>query len=68
MKVYEVAVFNQQVRDKVRDGERHRELSDDWADMHYITFRALDINGARSKAEAKYPTAKGYVIEDISEE
>jgi len=63
---FEVAVYNQSVRDKVKAGERHRELNDDWADVHYVEIEADDAATARRKAEVKYPRSRGFVIEDVS--
>ncbi|MDA0241696.1 MAG: hypothetical protein O3A84_16950 [Proteobacteria bacterium] len=65
MPEFEVAIFNQQVRDKVREGERHRDLSDDWADVHYIEVEAEDVSAARAKIQRKYPADRGYVIESV---
>lgn len=63
---FEVAIFNQKVRDKVRDGERHRDLSDDWAEVHYIDIEAEDVSAARAKIQRKYPLERGYVIESVT--
>jgi hypothetical protein len=63
---FEVAVYNQNVRDKIKAGERHRDLNDDWADTHYIEIEADDVSTARRKAEGKYPRSRGFVIEDVS--
>lgn len=66
MPKFEVAIFNQQVREKVREGERHRDLSDDWADVHYIEVEAEDVSAARAKIQRKYPAERGYVIESVT--
>ncbi len=66
MPTFEIAVYNRAVRDKVNAGERHRELKDDWADIHYVEIDADDATGARRKAEMKFPSAKGFVIENVS--
>jgi hypothetical protein len=65
MPKFEVAIYNAQVRAKVRVGERHRDLSDDWAETHYVVFDAADEAEARSLAERKYPEERGYVIEAV---
>ena len=62
---YEVALYNAEVRKLVRQGERHRDLTDDWADIHYVVVRAKDEHEARAKIEAKYPERKGFVIEQV---
>ena len=67
MAEFEVAVYNADVRAAdvracVEDQRRHPDLSDDWADIHYIEFRANSESEAREKAEHR-----GYVIEAITE-
>lgn len=64
---YEVAVYNQEVREAMKSGERHSFLKDDWADIHWIEVRAYNQEAARQKIESKYPPARGYVITDIQE-
>ncbi len=65
-KKFEVGVYNKKVRQLVKEGERHRDLTDDWADIHYVDVMAEDEHGARAKIEAKYPEDKGFVIENVS--
>ncbi len=65
MATYEVAIYNAEVRDCLQKGEKHDNLSDDWADTHYLEFRATDESGARSAAERRYPADLGYVINTI---
>lgn len=62
---YEVAVYNQKVREKLANGERHKFLSDDWADTHYIEVNASSIEAARSKVVARHSAHEGYVIVSI---
>lgn len=64
---YEVAVFNQEVRDAMKTGGRHPFLKDDWADIHWIEVRAYNPQAARQKVESRYPPFRGYVITDIQE-
>lgn len=66
MPTFEVAVYNRAVREKVKAGERHRELKDDWADIHYFEIEAADETAARRKASGKFPGERGFVIENIS--
>ena len=65
MPVFEVGIFNKEVRELTRIGERHQVLSDDWEDLHYFEFVANDEQEARSKAQSKYPAANGYVIDQV---
>ena len=66
MSTFEIAVYNRTVREKIEVGERHRELKDDWADIHYVEIEADDIVAARRKAEGKFPRDRGFVIEAVT--
>ena len=66
MSTFEIAVFNQSVREKLKHGERHREFKDEWADMHYVEIKADDIAAAQRKAAAKFPRDRGFVIEAVT--
>ena len=63
----EVAVYNAEVRACVADQRRHRDLNDEWADIHYIEIEADSVEQARDKAQRRYPDRRGYVIEAITE-
>ena len=65
MAMFEITVYNKQVREKVEAGEHHRQLTDDWADFQYIEIDAETEEKARTLAEERYPNAQGYVIDDI---
>ncbi|MDP6108533.1 MAG: hypothetical protein QGF71_00470 [Rhodospirillales bacterium] len=65
MAEFEVGTFNKQVREALADGRRHRDLSDDWADMHYVTIKASDKDGTCQAAGRKYPLERGYVIDSV---
>jgi hypothetical protein len=65
--LYEVSVFNQEVRDAMKKGERHSFLKDDWATIHWIEVRAHTPGTARQKIEIRYPSSHGYVITDVEE-
>ena len=66
-KSFEVALYNQEVRRLVAEGSRHRNLTDDWADTHYIEIEAADSTAARRKIESRYPESQGFVIEQVVE-
>ncbi len=65
MAKFEVAVYNAEVRQKVADGEHHRRVTDDWADMRYIEIEANNEEQARSKVEVMHPSVQGFVIDDF---
>lgn len=65
MAMFEITIYNKEVREKVENGEHHRQLSDEWADFQYIEIEADTQEQARARAEARYPTSQGYVIDDV---
>ncbi len=67
MPKYEVAIFNQEVRDAIARKEQHARYNDDWGTTQYIEIAALNEEMARSKVSQQHPANKGFVIEDISE-
>ena len=66
MAKFEVAIYNAEVRKCVQFGDRHRQLNDDWADIHYIEISARDEPAARALIEGKYPADLGYIVDAIS--
>ena len=67
MAKFEIALHNEEVRRRVKEDEKHREFTDDWADLHYIEVNAGNEQEARQKIEAKYPYSKGFVIQAVEE-
>lgn len=67
MTKYEAAIYNAEVRQKVAEGEHHRHLNDEWAEIHYVEVEANNKESARNTFEAKHPSALGYVIGEIIE-
>lgn len=68
MPKYEIALFNQNVRDLVKQGEAHELYEDSWADTHYVDVVAPSEAMARAKIDKQYPQSRGFVIEQINEE
>lgn len=66
MKNYEVAIYNQKVRDALQEGDSHPNFSDEWGDINYITFLSGTPEDARKRAENKYPANLGFVIESVT--
>ncbi len=64
-KKFEVAVYNKEVRRLMKEGRKHRDLKDDWADVHYIDISADDLASARAKVAGRYPESQGFVIEGV---
>ena len=67
MAKFEVALHNEEVRQRVKEDEKHREFTDDWADIHYIEVNARNEQEARKNIESKYPASKGFVIQTVLE-
>ena len=67
LKKFEVAVFNQEVRDCVKLAERHRKYDDSWENIHYIEILARSFEEARRAAAKRFPPSDGFVIDLIEE-
>jgi hypothetical protein len=65
IRVFEVVVFNQRVRDAVNLGERHPQYDDDWAENRYVEVKADSPAAARRKLGSRYPKHLGFVIVDV---
>mgnify|MGYP001333393959 CR=1 FL=1 len=65
MSKFEVTIYNEEVRQKVKDGEHHSRFTDDWADFHYIEIDAPNESQARERAEERYPSKQGFVIDSV---
>lgn len=65
LKSFEIAIYNQEVRKLVAEGRRHRNLSDAWAETHYIEVKARSQQEARAQVARRYPAENGYVIEEV---
>jgi len=67
MAVFEVVIFNKDVREKVEAGEHHRRFADKWADFQYIEIGAESEEQARAQVEVMYPSSQGFKIDNIQE-
>ena len=67
MAKFEVAVYNAEVRQKVADGECHKQFTDDWADLRYIEIEADNEEQARALIEVMHPNVQGFVIDEFLE-
>ncbi|MSO92988.1 MAG: hypothetical protein EXQ86_06260 [Rhodospirillales bacterium] len=65
MPKFEVGIYNEQVREALKDGRKHRRLNDEWAEINYIEVEAETADAARAKAKARHPAQQGYVIAHI---
>lgn len=67
MPTFEVIMYNEEVRKCLKGGDRHKQLSDDWGDSHYIEIKAENEDSALAKIEIRYPASDGFVVEGISQ-
>lgn len=67
MNMFEIAIFNREVRDLIAEGEHHKQLKDSWADLNYIEIRADNATEAKRKIFKRYPEEKGFEISQVIE-
>lgn len=65
--IYEVVLYNTEVRKFVEFDEKHPRYDDGWADPRYIELPALNIRSVIKKIRAKYPRRRGFKITAITE-
>jgi len=65
VRVFEVVLFNQRVRDAVNLGERHPQYDDEWAENRYVEVKADSPQAAKRKLGSRYPKHLGFVIVDV---
>jgi len=65
MAEFEVAIYNKEVRELVAEGSRHQNLTDEWAEIHYIDVEGSDKQDARRVILRRYPEKRGFVIDSI---
>jgi hypothetical protein len=63
--LFEITIYNKEVREKVEAGEHHSRFSDSWADFQYIEIDALYEEQVRTQVEVMHPGVQGFVIDDI---
>ena len=65
MAMFEITIYNKEVREKVEAGEHDSRFRDTWADFQYIEIAADNEEQARAQVEAMHPGVQGFVIDDI---
>lgn len=65
-KVFEVAVYNQEVRTLVKENQSHSYFDDHWADAHLQDILAKDETEARQLIENRFPAGDGFVVESVN--
>jgi hypothetical protein len=64
--VYEVSIYNKEVRSLVKENQSHLFFDDQWADVHVHDVMALDEDHARQLIAERFPPEDGFVIEGVS--
>lgn len=59
---YEAAIYNQEVRDMLSNGQHHKDLEDIWSDLQFIEVRAASRDQAVRRLNTRYPASRGFVI------
>lgn len=65
-KVFEVAIYNQEVRSLVKENQSHSFFDDQWADVHVQDILAKNEKEARQLIESRFPSDDGFVVESMS--
>lgn len=64
-KVFEIAVYNQEVRSLVKENQSHSYFDDHWADRHLQDILAKNETEAREMIENRFPAGDGFVVEYV---
>ncbi len=63
--VFEISIYNKDVRSLVKQNLSHLFFNDQWADKQVHDVVALNENHARKLISERFPPDDGFVIEDI---
>jgi hypothetical protein len=66
-KSYEIPVYNEEVRNAVRNKQRHPSFEANWADTHFITVRAHTPEEALANCQRQHPERLGFVLGEVAE-
>ncbi|SCA55226.1 conserved hypothetical protein [Candidatus Terasakiella magnetica] len=66
-KNFEIGIYNQEVRECVKENNRHLDFGDEWADVHYQSVVAETKDEALGVIKNRYPAQKGFVIASCAE-
>lgn len=65
--VYEVSIYNKEVRTMVKENQHHRFFDDRWADVHVRNVTARNENEAKIIIFKRFPAEQGFVIQQVAE-
>lgn len=63
--VFEVSIYNQEVRRLVKENQSHRFFDDHWADVQHHDVLARDEGEARALIAMRFPPDDGFVVEQV---
>ena len=63
--VFEVSIYNREVRSLVKQNQSHLFFDDQWADNHIHDVVAQNEDHARLLIAERYPPDDGFIIEDV---
>lgn len=64
--VFEVSIYNKEVRSLVKENQSHHYFDDQWADIQVRDVVARDETEARRLIAERFPPDDGFVIDGIS--
>ncbi|MDG1997489.1 MAG: hypothetical protein P8J14_13405, partial [Emcibacteraceae bacterium] len=65
--IYEVVLYNTEVRAAVEFDERHPRYSEEWADPRYIELPGNSVRNIIKKIRSKYPRNRGFKLVAVTE-
>ena len=65
--VFEVSIYNKEVRAMVKENQHHHFFDDQWADIHIRNVTARDEGEAVSIITKRFPAEDGFVIALVAE-
>lgn len=63
--IFEVAIYNQDVRSLVKENQSHRYFDDTWADVQLRDIIARDENEARELIAQRFPPDDGFIVQGV---
>ena len=63
--IFEVAIYNQEVRSLVKENQSHRYFDDIWADVQLRDIIAKNEEEARELIAKRFPPDDGFIVEDV---
>lgn len=64
--VFEVSIYNREVRSLVKENQHHQFFDDHWADSQIRDICAESEEEARALITKRYPPDDGFVIERVA--